>query len=401
MADLRGGNLVYVGFLLMGMGTLLPWNFFITADSYWQYKFRRNASDDDHWEQDPRTPLQLLFGPLQVCFSQLPNFAFLALNALYCGRFPQRLRLLGSLGCMILLFTVTTVFTKVDTDSWQIDFMAMTISIIFVLNICQAILQGGILGLAGMFPTKYMTAVLTGQALSGVFSSAARVVSLAVGGDQIQAAFIYFIIAVFVMLFTGVVYLAMSHMDFYKHYTGYEALDSSSEHPQSNLQVFKQILPLCAAVCVIFTVTLSVFPVVCVRIVSTSVHKEWAEIFFQPVITFLLYNVGDLFGRQLAGWMTWPRRGSLLYILVALRVGFIPLFLFCNTDIASVPSYFTRDSVYITLMVLFSVSNGHLTALCFMSAPKMVAPEDAEKAGMMLAGSLGLGLLLGAVCSFG
>ena len=65
MSDLRGGAVVYVGFMLMGMGTLLPWNFFITADSYWQYKFR-NADDDEHWEQDPRTRLQLLFGPLQV-----------------------------------------------------------------------------------------------------------------------------------------------------------------------------------------------------------------------------------------------------------------------------------------------------------------------------------------------
>jgi len=399
MAELSGGNFVYVGFLLMGLGTLLPWNFFITADSYWQYKFR-NVSNEEHWKDESRTQLQLLFAPLQVLFSQIPNFAFLALNALFCSRFPQKIRLMGSLGCMIMFFSMTTVFTKVDTDHWQTEFLALTICIIFILNISQATLQGGILGLAAMFPTKCMTAVLTGQALSGVFSSVARIISLAVGEDQIQAAFIYFIIAVAVMFFTGIIFLAMSQMEFYKHYTSYEALNRGDEHSSSNLKIFKQILPLCASVCGIFIVTLSVFPVVCVRIISTSSHKVWADVYFQPVITFLLFNVCDVFGRQLAGWMSWPRRGSLIYILVVLRVVFIPLFLFCNTDIESIYSYFTHDAVYITLMVLFSVSNGHLTALCFMYAPKMVAAEDAEKAGMMVAGSLGLGLLLGGLCSF-
>lgn len=37
-------NLVYVLFFLMGIGSLLPWNFFITAKHYWIYKLS-NGSD--------------------------------------------------------------------------------------------------------------------------------------------------------------------------------------------------------------------------------------------------------------------------------------------------------------------------------------------------------------------
>lgn len=73
-----------------------------------------------------------------------------------------------------------------------------------------AIFQGGLFGVAGMFPEKYMTAVVSGQALGGVFASGARIISLSVGAQDAIAAFIYFMIAVVVMIFTLLAYLYMS-----------------------------------------------------------------------------------------------------------------------------------------------------------------------------------------------
>jgi len=35
--------LVYIIFFLMGIGSLLPWNFFITAKNYWLYKLSDNT----------------------------------------------------------------------------------------------------------------------------------------------------------------------------------------------------------------------------------------------------------------------------------------------------------------------------------------------------------------------
>lgn len=39
--------LVYIIFFLMGIGSLLPWNFFITAKHYWLYKLSNNSHDGD------------------------------------------------------------------------------------------------------------------------------------------------------------------------------------------------------------------------------------------------------------------------------------------------------------------------------------------------------------------
>ena len=33
-------SLVYLTFVLLGIGTLLPWNFFISVSAYWNFKYR-------------------------------------------------------------------------------------------------------------------------------------------------------------------------------------------------------------------------------------------------------------------------------------------------------------------------------------------------------------------------
>ena len=41
-------NAVYLVFYLLGMGTLLPWNFFISVNSFWDYKFRDVNATEYH-----------------------------------------------------------------------------------------------------------------------------------------------------------------------------------------------------------------------------------------------------------------------------------------------------------------------------------------------------------------
>lgn len=43
--------LVYIIFFLMGIGSLLPWNFFITAKQYWLYKLSNNTRHGGDEEQ--------------------------------------------------------------------------------------------------------------------------------------------------------------------------------------------------------------------------------------------------------------------------------------------------------------------------------------------------------------
>ena len=55
------------------------------------------------------------------------------------------------------------VFSGLDTDAWQSGFLVVTLSTVVIINICNGIFQGGLFGLAGLFPSKYMDSILTGQ----------------------------------------------------------------------------------------------------------------------------------------------------------------------------------------------------------------------------------------------
>ncbi|XP_064093160.1 equilibrative nucleoside transporter 1-like [Macrobrachium nipponense] len=419
-----GGNVVYACFVLMGLGTLLPWNFFITAQSYWDYKFREVAPDNGTSQGAPgmeRTFLQNLYVPMQVCFSQIPNFVFLFINMLFSHKVPLRVRLLASLTLMILLFAVTTALTQVNTDSWQTGFFAITIIVIFFINSSGAIFQGGLFGVAGMFPERGFFCVFGARAIGRrVFASAARIVSLSVGAADATSAFIYFMVAVAVMILTMCGYLYMSKTDFYKYYSNpQESVESNTDQTEklskgpekeenggtlsSHLEIMKEIWPMALSVTGVFFVTLAAFPVLCVKIISTSSNENWRNVYFQPVSTFLLFNVGDYVGRLSAGLILWPRKGSwILYLMVLGRLVFIPLFLLCNHDPKSnIPSVFTHDAWYIVIMLLFSLSNGYCSSLAMTYGPKLVSESKAEKASSMMAAMLGLGLLMGGVSSFG
>ncbi|XP_045583120.2 equilibrative nucleoside transporter 1 isoform X2 [Procambarus clarkii] len=402
----KQGGVVYACFLLLGLGTLLPWNFFITAQTYWDFKFRNTSLGNETAIE--QTELQRLYTPMQVCFSQIPNFVFLFINALFSHKIPQRLRLLVSLTLMIILFSLTTILTQINTDDWQWGFFILTIIIIIIINSSGAIFQGGLFGVAGMFPEKYITAVVAGQALGGVFASGARIVSLSVGARDENAAFIYFMIAVGVMILTLAAYLYMSKTEFYKHYTNCQEPEKEKSGPPAGrsiseqIETFKEIWPVGLSVSGVFAVTLGAFPALCVKIISHSDDEMWAKVYFQPVVTFLLFNVGDYVGRQGAGFLMWPQRGSkILYVMVFLRIVFIPLFLLCNHNPSSIiPTVFGHDAWYVVFMLLFSLSNGYCSSLCMMYGPKMVSEDKAEVASSMMAAMLGLGLLTGGLSSF-
>jgi len=63
-------------------------------------------------------------------------------------------------------------------SSWkssQFSFFALNIYK-YQISVVSSIFQGGVCGLAGKFPSRYISAVISGQALGGIFASTANVV---------------------------------------------------------------------------------------------------------------------------------------------------------------------------------------------------------------------------------
>ena len=96
------------------MTTLLPWNFFIAVNDYWNYKFRDTVTNSSN-----QTMMQKEFTSYLAISSNIPNAVFVILNVVYGQRFRLNVRLLGSLTLMATLFIAVLIMTRMDTDTWQ------------------------------------------------------------------------------------------------------------------------------------------------------------------------------------------------------------------------------------------------------------------------------------------
>eukprot|EP00088_Acartia_fossae_P026451 TRINITY_DN2728_c0_g1_i3.p1 TRINITY_DN2728_c0_g1~~TRINITY_DN2728_c0_g1_i3.p1 ORF type:complete len:453 (+),score=98.00 TRINITY_DN2728_c0_g1_i3:47-1360(+) len=415
-------RLVYVIFFWLGIGTLLPWNMFITVNAYWNDKFGNVTvkSNGTIISQETEDLTKVWGGYLSVC-SMVPNVLLLILNGAFGHRFKTQPRLLVSLTFVILLFVFTSVMVQIDTDLWQSTFMYLTLASVVVININAAIFQGGILGVAGKFPPAYMGAVFSGQAVGGIFASVSNVVFLATGASPTMSAFFCFLLSVVFLASAMVAYIFATRSEFYKFYLGentqasvddHKLLDVSSEQQSkipvkvNPLTILLDIWPYGLAVLMCFLVTLACFPAVTVRVVSTVSEGSWPTTFFIPVCCFVLFNVGDYLGRQMAEWIQWPKPGRkesvFVLALSLLRIAFLPLFLLCNLAPESrtiMPVVIESDTAYIIIMAIFSISNGYIGSICMMCAPQTVKESEAQTAASLMVALLGIGLGTGAFLS--
>ncbi|XP_029448738.1 equilibrative nucleoside transporter 1 [Rhinatrema bivittatum] len=177
---------------------------------------------------------------------------------------------------------------------------------------------------------------------------------------------------------------------------------SSDGLKPSVILIFRKLWPMALSVCLVFTVTIGVFPAVTADAKSSIEGSSAWSGYFIPVSCFLLFNLCDWAGRSLTAVCMWPGMDSkLLHIMVIARLIFIPLFILCNIQPRQyTPVFFSHDAWYILIMIIFAFSNGYLASLCMCFGPKKVLAHEAETAGAIMAFFLSLGLALGAAFSF-
>uniref|UniRef100_A0A671SMS9 Equilibrative nucleoside transporter 1-like n=1 Tax=Sinocyclocheilus anshuiensis TaxID=1608454 RepID=A0A671SMS9_9TELE len=393
-------NAVWIIFFILGLGTLLPWNFFMTATM---------------------VTIVSLKPPLMTNF----NGTFCCLNSIS----GELILISGSLSVILVVFLITAVLVKVEME--PLPFFAFTMIKIICINSFGAILQGSLFGLAGMLPASYTTPIMSGQGLAGTFAAFSMICALASGSALQDSAFGYFITACVVILLAIVSYFALPKMEFFQYYSESNGSRSSSDEENkmdllkpgnkrpvlsltdeesrpavSVFGIFKQIWVMALSVCFVFTITIGVFPAVTVDVKTTvSCHNcsvSFTDTYFIPVSCFLLFNLMDWAGRSLTAVCMWPGKDSIwLPILVIARLVFVPLFVLCNVQPRHyLPVVFSHDAWYIVFMILFSFSNGYLASLCMCFGPKKVSQHEAETAGAIMAFFLSLGLAVGAALSF-
>uniref|UniRef100_A0AAY4A868 Uncharacterized protein n=2 Tax=Denticeps clupeoides TaxID=299321 RepID=A0AAY4A868_9TELE len=408
----RVGWLVAIIFFILGIGTLLPWNFFMTASMYFNERLSTaEGSNTSEWSNGTVTPRKdYYFNNWMTLLSQLPLLLFTFLNSFLYQRISEKVRIAGSLVFILICFLFTAILVKIPMD--QDRFFYVTMATIWFINSFGAVLQGSLFGLVGLLPQKYSSVFMSGQGLAGTFAALAMIFAIASKADKEAAALGYFITPCVGTIITLLSYMLLPRLDFARYYlkkdksscyeveTANQLLDRGKMSSEGRADDVQVIWVMAFCVTFVFTVTLSVFPAVTVD-VKTAYGKKW-EPYFISVCCFLIFNVMDWIGRSVTSFVCWPPKESRVFpALVVSRVIFIPLLMMCNVqERSNFPVLFHNDAAFAALMIVFSVSSGYCVCLSMSYAPQFVEPKDGETAGALMTFFLALGLSLGAALSF-
>lgn len=146
------------------------------------------------------------------------------------------------------------------------------------------------------------------------------------------------------------------------------------------------------SVFVTFVATYSVFPAYLSKVksahpLSAAINPLWPNRLFVPVLTFLLFFLGDTFGRMIsskfhAPSVYYPRR---LFSICLSRFLFIFLFGFCNLPKREgYPTIFHHDIIYASLVLIFALSHGYCTSLNMIYAPRRVNTNLSGTVGALM-----------------
>ncbi len=157
-ANLPGKNSAYIIFFILGIGSLLPWNAFITSSTYYQTRFCGTAYENSF--ESFFSMLYTAAGPIGLCIS-----------ILFQDHLPIRTLVLYPLiiyfGVFIII-TIMVLITSLDADV----LFGITLIGIGGCGICAALMSGGLFGLAGLLPVFYTGAIMNGQGVAGLSVSA-------------------------------------------------------------------------------------------------------------------------------------------------------------------------------------------------------------------------------------
>ncbi|KAL0831053.1 hypothetical protein ABMA28_001934 [Loxostege sticticalis] len=396
-------RVVYILFYLFGITSLVPWNFLITANDYWMYKFRDVTPKNLTILEDPpqKSQFQAEFTSYLNVATAIPNLIFLILNSLYGHLVSLKSRLQGSLIVVTLAFLVTTALVQVDTDEWQNTFFIITMVTVVIMTAASAVFIGGLVGIASRFSKEYMAAVVAGQSLGGIIAAIAQIISLAFKISPLHSALIYFIIADVMVISSLVSYAMLYKIDFFTHHIlrGCGGMATNRHREVSMLLILKKIWVYAFSIFAVFGISMAVYPGITVLVESQNKASgtDWNTIFFVPVVNYLIFNCGDYSGRLVAGFFLIPENKWIIAGSSVLRIIGVPMLMLCNARPRHrLPVVFAADWEYIAIMLAFAFTNGYLTNIVMINATRKVEMHEREKASSVLATLLAVGLTAGA-----
>jgi equilibrative nucleoside transporter 1/2/3 len=390
--------LVYMIFLLFGIASLLPWNIFITATSYFvDYKLNTTESYNSTYRND--------FTFYVGVVGQTTNVIMNLINILvtFGGNPKNRIPYTFILCSLVIIFHV--ILAIVDSSAWPLTFFILCCVSVFVMYIATGIMNSCIYYLASLFPMEYVNAIILGNNLAGIFTTTMSIVSKSTS-PNLRIAAIYYFLSAFVILMLGFVgYFGMHRTDFYNYHNNkFESnsqkneLSNEEKTPVPYMKILKKIWLLLFCIWLNFFTTLMMFPVYLLGVEKAKDSFIIPDKWFQDVVTFLTFNVLVTIGNMIPKIVRRPGPKWIPVPVIIRAVLVVLFFSVCNfkpKERRHIPVLITNDYIYWIGCALSPLSFGYFTSLLMMYTPGQVPSEHSGSAAMIAALVLTIGVTTG------
>ena len=122
--------------------------------------------------------------------------------------------------------------------------------------------------------------------------------------------------------------------------------------------------------------------------------RPWSQLLqsWYPILLITVYNISDFVGKSLAALYLWQSVKSATWACI-IRLLFYPLFSACLRR----PHWLRTEVPVVALTFMLGLTNGYLTSVLMIMAPKTVHASEAELAAVFMVVFLGIGLVCGSV----
>lgn len=242
--------------------------------------------------------------------------------------------------------------------------------------------------------------------IAGVLVTSLRLITKAVYPRDAhglrKSAIIYFAVGIIIMAVCIFCYNVASKLPVIHHYKELrlqhqeeETNEKGSSSPSSWMSTLRSTVGMlrifCFSMFITYVVTMSIYPGFITEDVEYSERfKDW-----YPIMLIAAYNLFDLIGKILPA-MYLLQNVNVIVSAGLLRLLFYPLFLGCLRG----PEYLRRETPVIGLTCLLGLTNGYLTSVLMILAPRAVPAQYAELAGILIVYFFIAGSVAGSVVSW-
>lgn len=387
-------NKLKLYFLLLGVGSLLPWNSMLTVMDFIK-KYQEKYKPDTYY----------------AFFKFLSNIILQSILLFKKDLFSYKSLLIFSYTASAFSLILLPIVVKfLDNLTGYI----ISVFIVVILGLKSATCSFALFGLVSFFPKDVIIITSTGQGFSGIIMNIIEmIIKIFCKNDDLNA-FILFGIGMIILWFNVyIIYNLYSKniifrkvatkigiMKVAEFYDEFEIRKIKMNNEKKNKYSFKslslKLLDINILISYIYIITFAVFPAISLKPDTIfNLDSSWTN-----NILVAIYNLFDILGRYLINF-TKPTKKK-IYFNVLSRTIFLITSPLCWI-------LFVRDSINSNIIYLFIVinmsllgfTNGTSTALCYAIAPLLVSDELKGVAGSNVSFYNIFGIFLGTICAIG